>query len=186
MPLAETQWLTLVGDPGPRGDAMRGIDIRVRREQPDALAFQYVLRAEMPHIRVPASRPAARTDGLWKHTCFEAFIAAPGGRGYYELNFSPSRQWAIYRFDAYRAGMSPSDVTLPPELAVRRLDDRLELDATVMLPDFTALQGARALKLALSAVVEDDSGTLSYWALKHAPGKPDFHHSDGFVLELPL
>lgn len=186
MPLAETQWVTLVGYPAPRSDAMRGIDIRVRREPPDILAFQYVLRAEMPHIRVPPSRPAARTDGLWKHTCFEAFIAPPGGRGYYELNFSPSRQWAIYRFDAYREGMSPSDVTLPPQLAVRHLDDRLELDATVMLPDFTALQGARALKLALSAVVEDDSGTLSYWALKHAPGKPDFHHSDGFVLELPL
>jgi len=42
------------------------------------------------------------------------------------------------------------------------------------------------LKLALSAVVEDDSGRLAYWALKHAPGKPDFHHPDGFVLELTL
>jgi hypothetical protein len=186
MPLAATQWVTLVGDPASRSDAMRGIDVRVRRAEPDTLAFQYVLRAEMPHIRVPASRPAARTDELWKHTCFEAFIAAAGTRGYYELNFSPSQQWAIYRFDAYREGRSPSDVTLPPRLAVRRFDDRLELDATLRLPDLTALQAARALKLALSVVVEHDSGTLSYWALKHAPGKPDFHHSDGFVLELPL
>jgi hypothetical protein len=186
MPLAETQWVTLVGYPPCQSDAMRGIDIRVRREKPDTLAFQYVLRAEMPHIRVPASQPAARTDGLWKHTCFEAFIAAPGTRGYYELNFSPSQQWAIYRFEAYREGMSPSEVTLPPQLAVRRFDDRLELQATIRLPDLTALRAARALKLALSAVVEDDGGTLSYWALKHAPDKPDFHHSDGFVLELPL
>ncbi len=186
MPLAETQWVTLAGYAASQSDAMRGVDIRVRREQHDTVAFQYVLRAEMPHIRVPASQPAARTDGLWKHTCFEAFIAAPGTRGYYELNFSPSRQWAIYRFDAYREGMSPSDVTLPPQLAVRRFEDRLELDAMISLPDLTALRAARALKLAVSAVIEDDSGTLSYWALKHAPGKPDFHHSDGFVLELPL
>ena len=42
------------------------------------------------------------------------------------------------------------------------------------------------LKLALTAVVEDGSGRLSYWALRHAPGKPDFHHPDGFVLEFTL
>ncbi len=52
--------------------------------------------------------------------------------------------------------------------------------------DLGLAREGQGLKLALSAVVEDDSGTLSYWALKHAPGKPDFHHSDGFVLELTL
>jgi hypothetical protein len=66
---------------------------------------------------------------------------------------------------------------------VRRFDDRLELDATLQL---ASLQAARNLKLALTAVVEDDSGNLSYWALRHAPGKPDFHHPNGFVLELTL
>ena len=40
------------------------------------------------------------------------------------------------------------------------------------------------LRLALSAVVEADDGTLSYWALRHPPGRPDFHHADGFVLRL--
>jgi hypothetical protein len=54
----------------------------------------------------------------------------------------------------------------------------------VGLHELSALQGAHTLKLALTAVIEDSSGTLSYWALKHAPNKPDFHHSDGFVLEL--
>jgi hypothetical protein len=42
-----------------------------------------------------------------------------------------------------------------------------------------------SLALALSAVVEDEHGGLSYWALKHPPGKPDFHHPDLFVLHLP-
>jgi hypothetical protein len=32
--------------------------------------------------------------------------------------------------------------------------------------------------------VEDRSGSLSYWALRHAAGKPDFHHPDAFALEL--
>jgi hypothetical protein len=43
--------------------------------------------------------------------------------------------------------------------------------------------GAR-LSVALSAVIEDNRGMLSYWALKHPPGKPDFHHRDGFALEI--
>ena len=38
---------------------------------------------------------------------------------------------------------------------------------------------------ALSAVIEEADGTKSYWALAHAPGKPDFHHADGFALEMP-
>jgi hypothetical protein len=133
-------------------------------------------------VRVPAAQQApARADGLWKHTCFEAFIVDPELPGYHEVNFSPSRQWASYRFSGYREGMSPDDVISPPVVDVRRFDDRLELDAMVHL----ALPAAvSTLKLALTAVVEDNSGTLSYWALRHAPGKPDFHHPDGFVLEL--
>jgi hypothetical protein len=40
------------------------------------------------------------------------------------------------------------------------------------------------LFLGLSTVIEDDTGTLSYWALKHPSGKPDFHHPDAFALEI--
>jgi len=39
-------------------------------------------------------------------------------------------------------------------------------------------------RVALTAVIEETNGTKSYWALKHPPGKPDFHHADGFALEL--
>ena len=163
----------------------RGIDARVRRGRADTLVLQYVLKAEMSGIRIPSPQPPGHADGLWKHTCFEAFVAVPGMPGYYELNFSPSQQWAIYRFSGYREQMSPTDVTvLLPELNVRSFDDRLELDAVVRLSELPALEAGRTLKLALTAVVEDNSGRLSYWALKHAPGKPDFHHPDGFVLEL--
>ena len=167
-------------------DAVRGVNVCVERDPSGLLTVRYALRAEMLHVRVPTAQLSARTDGLWKHTCFEAFIA-PGAAdaGYYELNFSPSSQWAIYSFEAYRKGMSPTEVTAPPGLAVRRFDDRLELDATLDLADLKAVRAARTLKLAVTAVVEDDGGTLSYWALKHAPGKPDFHHPDGFVVELP-
>jgi hypothetical protein len=185
MTFAATHRVALLRYPSGPTQLLRGVDVCVRKVQPATLAFQYVLRAEMPHIRVPPAQSPGHADGLWRHTCFEAFVAAADVPGYYEINFSPSRQWAVYRFDAYRKGMSPVSVTPPPEIVVRQFDDRLELDATVRLPDLIDPQAPRTLKLALTAVVEDDSGTLSYWALKHAPGKPDFHHSEGFVLELP-
>jgi hypothetical protein len=187
---AEEPWSALV-DYATHSRIAHGIDARVlkgesRSHTPGSLIFQYVLRVDMARVRVPKAETPERADGLWKHTCFEAFISASGLAGYYELNFSPSGQWAIYSFDGYRAGMSPVEVTAPPRLAVRAYDNRLELEAEVPLCDLGLARRRQGLKLALAAVVEEDSGTLSYWALKHAPDKPDFHHSDGFVLELTL
>jgi hypothetical protein len=189
MGLAETQWTALVDHPATRSEAVTRIEAHARIGESGTMVFRYVLRAEMSRVRVPiekASGTEGRADGLWRHTCFEAFIAAPGAASYYELNFAPSRQWAIYGFNAYREGMSSPDVESPPQISVRHFDDRLEIDVVVPLLDVSGLQGARRLRLALSAVIEEDSGTLSYWALKHAPGKPDFHHPDGFVLELQI
>jgi hypothetical protein len=182
----ETQWAVLVGHPSTPSEAIHRIDAHVEVGESGVVSFRYVLRAELPRIRIPPPASAGRADGLWKHTCFEAFITAPGGTGYYELNFAPSREWAIYGFKAYREAMSSADEVAPPEISVRRFDDRLEIDAIVRLHDLIALRGTPRVRLALTAVVEEDNGTLSYWALKHAPGKPDFHHPDGFVLELQI
>ena len=183
----ETQWSALVDHAStPGGGTVRGIDARVQLGETGIILFQYVLRAEISSLRIAPAQPAERADGLWRHTCFEAFLMAPGAVGYYELNFAPSRQWAVCRFDAYREGMSATRLGAPPEISVRRCDDRLELDAAVSLRDLIALQGAPRLQIALSAVVETESGTLSYWALKHAPGKPDFHNPVCFVLELAM
>ena len=62
-------------------------------------------------------------------------------------------------------------------------EDALVLEALVHLPVPGAQAGAE-LRLALSAIVEDETGALSYWALRHGPGQPDFHHPDAFVLTL--
>jgi hypothetical protein len=184
MDCAEPPWNALVGHASTQGDATHGVAAQAERRAPATVVFRYVLRAEISRVRIPPVQSAARAEGLWRHTCFEAFISAPGTAGYYEFNFAPSRQWALYHFDAYREGMSPADVEPPPELCVRRFEDRLELDAAVHLNDLIGLRGAPRLLLGLTAVVEEENGRLSYWALKHPPGKPDFHSRDGFVLEL--
>jgi hypothetical protein len=187
MGLAETQWAALVGHPATRSEAVRRIEAHARIGESGTIVFRYVLRADMSRVRVPLAEALGsegRTDGLWRHTCFEAFIGTPATASYYELNFAPSRQWAIYGFNAYREGMSSPDVESPPQISVRRFDERLEIDVAMPLLHLSGLRDARRLRLALTAVIEEDSGTLSYWALRHPPGKADFHHPDGFVLEL--
>ena len=56
-------------------------------------------------------------------------------------------------------------------------EDALELQAMLAFRDV----GTR--RIGLSAVIEEANGRISYWALAHPPGKPDFHHADCFALE---
>jgi hypothetical protein len=170
--------------PSTPNDVVRALEVRARAENPDILVFHYSLAADMSRVRVPPSGSGGPADALWKHTCFEAFVAAADAPGYHEFNFSPSRNWAIYRFTAYREGMSRAEMGGAPEISVRRCDGGLELEAVVLLGHLADLRDARYLRVAMAAVIEDDAGGLSYWGLRHAPGKPDFHHPNGFALEV--
>ena len=150
---------------------------------PASLRFQYLLEADPLRIRIPPPvTDAGRTDKLWAHTCFEAFVGFPESPGYLELNFSPSGEWAAYRFDSYRQGMTPA-LEAVPRLALRSLGETLELKAEIQLD--SGHPGGR-VRLALSTVVEDREGRLSYWAVRHPAGRPDFHHPEGFGLALEL
>jgi hypothetical protein len=179
-----TQSAVLTAHPSTPNDAVRSLVARVRAEESGILAFQYSLIADMSRARVPVSGPGGRADGLWRHTCFEAFVAPADTQDYHEFNFSPSLQWAIYRFSSYREGMSPVDIGCAPEISVRRRDDGLELESAVSLGHLVDMPDAPQLRIAVAAVIEDENGRLSYWGLRHPPGKPDFHHPDGFALKV--
>lgn len=154
------------------------------RFTPDAvLSLGYRLEGEMDKLGIPAPMASARADGLWRHTCCEAFLAVPGQPGYLEFNLAPSGAWAVYRFVAYRDGMATAEPIEPPLIHCERAADRLELSATIDLRGLLADVG-EAFRVALSAVIEDRGGALSYWALAHPEGKPDFHHEAGFALRL--
>ena len=68
-----------------------------------------------------------------------------------------------------------------PQITVTTSPDRLDLQAMITLD----LPPTALWRLGLSAVIEETSGRLSYWALAHPSGRPDFHHADCFTLELP-
>lgn len=57
-------------------------------------------------VQVAGIDRAPHADGLWRHTCCEAFLAERGRPGYHEFSFAPSTEGAVYRFAAYRAGMT--------------------------------------------------------------------------------
>ncbi len=131
-------------------------------------------------LRLPGPAPAVQTEGLWQTTCFELFLAQPEG-GYVELNLSPSGAFAAYRFDHYRTGMAP--LAMPaPAIALKRTHERLTLRTRLTEDD---LPWDRTGRIGVSAVIEDKAGAISYWALAHPAGRPDFHHHDCFALALP-
>src|SRR5262245_63050261 len=85
---------------------VRSLEAHVERKA-GAIVLRYVLDADLDKLRVPEVTTPARADGLWRHTCFEIFIRKPQSASYCELNFSPSGEWAAYRFAGYRSGMAP-------------------------------------------------------------------------------
>ena len=139
--------------------------------------LRYVLRGDVGRLAVPAASGAPQQrDGLWRHTCFEAFAARPDAAGYWEFNFSPSGDWAAYAFASERVRCAVQPPVQAPRIQCVRAADALRVE--VWLPDWAPPQGA--WQWGLSAVLEDDAGALSYWALHHAKAKPDFHDRAGW------
>lgn len=198
---------SLTAHPDAQSSAVHGIRTDVSRARDGVLVVRYVLEGDIDRLRVPRPETPRMGDRLWQHTCFEIFIARKGLSPYHELNFSPSGAWAAYAFEAYRtprhppAGVSPglrnretpgatpedaplANASLDPHVSVRRGAGQLELEALIRLDRLSPMYPRAALTLAVSAVLEDEEGARSYWALAHPPGKPDFHHPHAFVVDL--
>jgi hypothetical protein len=159
----------------PPGAPAIAIDVTIARPDAKILALTYEVSSRVGDLVIPSPAPPARSDGLWRHTCFEAFVRAPSGDAYAEFNFSPSGEWAAYGFSGYREAMTPLEITAP-QIEVHQTDGRLAVSVR--------LASAGPSRLGLSAVIEEVGGRISYWALAHPAAKPDFHHRDSFVYEL--
>lgn len=147
-----------------------------------AVRFDYTLAGTVSSLKVAKPAAPARADALWRTTCFEAFLRPGAGETYFEFNLSPSSAWAVYRFDAYRRGMTNA-AAVPPVIKTSRVGRLFSLFATIDLAPFAVTPSAR---LGLAAILETQDGAKSYWALAHGGDKPDFHRADGFVGRLPF
>jgi hypothetical protein len=165
---------SLVPHPDRPSVAVTAITVSIGRED-DVLSLRYAVEGDLDHVLWPEPAAAARTDNLWMHTCFEAFVQRAGEAGYVELNLSPSGQWASYAFDGHREGMRAA---------------RAEPDSRWRSPVMTARVdlgelGGDDWRVGLTAVIEAVDGSKSFWALAHGVDVPDFHNRDCFIATLP-
>lgn len=175
----------LIRHPGNASNGVvRRIDVEISTTADGALRLCYFVDGDVNRIALPPHAPSEHADGLWRHTCFEAFVAGHTSTAYCEFNFSPSSQWAVYGFASYREGMSQLEHAIPPQVTASITDDRIALEAIVPRETLLSLPGDWTLRLGLAAVIERADGGQSYWALTHPGVRPDFHDPDGFVLQI--
>ena len=165
--------MKLIAHPAHAPGGVEGVEVAAElRRGPSTLTWR--VAGEAPAF-APRAAPL-RTDELWKRTCFEMFIRPGGGEDYVEFNFSPSTEWAAYSFHGYRAEMADLPIAAP---VIEPTADGVRVSI-----DLSGLP-AGEWQVGLTAVIEEEDGTKSFWAFAHPSPEPDFHHPDCFVLELP-
>ena len=156
---------SLVRHPDPPSGAIHAVDAELERLPGGAIATFRVL-GDMARLVIPQPAVPDRTDGLWRTTCFELFVAGEG-TAYREYNFSPSGQWAAYEFDDYRAGMRNTPARVETE--IYQTNNALQFSAKINA------EFPNPVLIGLTAVIEESDGAIRYWSTAFAPGKPDFH-----------
>ena len=170
----------LIPHPSCSPDSVASIEARVRLDDPNWLQLRWRIEGAS-ELLLPRITGKRRAEGLWQTTCFELFLRPEGGEGYVEWNLSPSCQWNAYAFDSYRGGMREADADRAPDCTMRPGSALAIFDAAIP----RAQLPTELCDMGLSAVIEEASGTKTYWALAHPTGeKPDFHDPACFAAKL--
>ena len=172
----------LLPHPTTPSKAVTAIEVAINRAD-SRLTLRYTATGNIDALDVPPPAGAARTDELWRRTCFELFLQSAGEPDYREFNFAPSKQWAAYLFDDYRLGMHTLELAEPPRIETEVTPQMLT--QTVWLSFGGAFKDASSLLAGLSAVIRKKDGSVSYWALAHPAANPDFHARGSFTFALP-
>ena len=132
----------------------------------------------LPQGLLDGAQHGERRDELWTTTCFEAFLAVPGERRYWEINLAANGDWAAYGFDGYRSGQRLQALSREPAVRLQRWHHQLRLDARLPLQPWWP--AGVCPELSLSAVIDRGTAGLSHWALGH-DDKADFHQRSTFL-----
>jgi hypothetical protein len=174
---------TLMLHPDSLCSTVAHIEAEVMRPCAGSLLLSYLVTGSITDLHIPLAVVAMRSDELWRHTCFEAFICNSPGLAYYEFNFAPSTHWAAYWFDGYRSGMRVATEISAPRIEVQASRTCYRLQAALEMDQMSRLRIDGKWRIGLAAVIEETGGRKSYWALAHPSGKADFHQSESFALE---
>jgi len=168
----------LIPHPGSPAPKIRQITVDGERTSKN-LFLTYTLKGDWANFVFPdAQHPVIPPENLWEHSCCELFCREAGAALYQEYNFSPSGQWAAYAFVAYRKRQENGTPPAPRNMNWAQSDALLTCQVEIPV-------SAGLIQLALAVILERADNKLFYYALKHPPGAPDFHHADNFAQVLP-
>lgn len=177
--------LTLLCHPATPAPVVRAVEASAMMRADGGLTLAFRVWGDMARLLIPMTGASERTELLWEHTCFEAFVAGAIEPAYREFNFSPSGQWAAYAFSDYRQRDDALVLSEAPQITCSLFAGRLEIEARLAQEGLPDSDGG--LQIGLAAVIEAADvvdGSHSYWALHHPALRPDFHHRQAFTLEL--
>jgi hypothetical protein len=170
----------LIAHPACPASRVTSVEARVLGRDGNWLRLRWRIDGAQDLI-VPPFAGKGRADQLWQTTCFELFLMPGAGPSYCEFNLSPSERWAAYDFPAYRDGMVERAAEREPQSTMRLGTAFAIFDASIPL---SALPDSEC-RMNLAAVIEEQDGVKSYWALAHPAEKPDFHDPACFLVTLP-
>jgi hypothetical protein len=153
----------------------------------DLLSISYCLTGDLSQVVIPsASKSPYRKDRLWEQTCFEFFLAVGHEQNrstsYWEFNLSPTGDWNVFALQGYRQGLSEEAAFSAMPFTRRTLAEALHLDLSVNIGSL--IESAQPWRLGISTVLLLRSQRESFWAIAHPAPEADFHHPDGFIIQL--
>jgi hypothetical protein len=157
------------------------VQVQATLERKDSvISIRYEIRGNVASLQIPSSKQTPeRLDGLWNHTCCEAFISKDGHNAYKELNFSPSGDWNVYSFTNYQEGHQlDSDLKI---LSQQFIVDTNKLSLVVAIDVGQELERAQ-LNVGITTVLQLKDNSITYWAVSHEAERPDFHVRKSFSI----
>lgn len=151
------------------------------------LQIQFILNGPLSLLKKigTTSSTKNRKNELWKSTCFEWFIKTSDHPRYWEFNLSPNGDWNVYSLTDYRQNLIEENLIRQFNLETKIISDKeWHLEGFVDLSAIPALSESKLLLINLSAVLELQDSSKTYWSLAHTQKQPDFHHPQHFLIQL--
>jgi hypothetical protein len=146
-------------------------------------SISYELKGQLADVLLPSPLDTpVRMNGLWEGTCFEFFLGVRDSDCYWEFNLSPAGHWNVYHFMSYRSGMQEEGSFTALPFCVGMQPGALRLTLEFGLDRI--IPSEQAVQVAVSSVIKQRDGGVSFWALKHMGPQPDFHRRESFLIEL--
>lgn len=172
----------LIPHPARPPKLVKAITAKVNMQHAHWLLLRWRIEGSAALI-LPKPAGVGRANGLWQTTCFEMFLGEGGAdfQNYTEYNFSPSEKWNAYEFAGFRQNMQSRSAACGPVCTMRPGRSFAIFDTAIP----HAILPQNRPRLSITAVIEEEGGQKSYWALAHGrDDAPDFHDPACFAAEL--